>query len=228
MGIDWCWSSFQFWMLIPIFLTDLFALLLYYIQWDHSCSETMDDIFCESQWCLFLKSRPHLGTHMYVSVLHSRAVGHPIYDPSGVIATRQFDALTVPWTHYVSNNCAYFQSHCFNCCNKPNCNRFSHHERPIFSSASAASDNLPFVLLWSRWLCNDFTFYILQKICHMKYSLKFISTFGRNISLSLEYLSQHFNTNINQGEAARHIHITSSLNNAHPAWMHGTLWNAIF
>ena len=53
----------------------------------------------------------HLGTRMRVSGLHSRAVGHPICDPGRIIATRQLDALTVLWTHYVSYTCIYFQSH---------------------------------------------------------------------------------------------------------------------
>ena len=49
--------------------------------------------------------------HAHVTCLHSRGTGHPICDLSRIIATRQLDALTVPSTHYVSNNCIYFQSH---------------------------------------------------------------------------------------------------------------------
>ena len=49
--------------------------------------------------------------HARTSVLHSQAVAFPICNPVGIIATRQLDALTIPWAHYASNNCIYFQSH---------------------------------------------------------------------------------------------------------------------
>ena len=51
--------------------------------------------------------------HAQVRVLHSRDTSHPICDLSRIIATRQLDAVTVPSTHYVSNNCIYFQPHLF-------------------------------------------------------------------------------------------------------------------
>ena len=46
-----------------------------------------------------------------MSVLHSRGTGHPICDLSRIIATQKLDTLSVPSTHYVSNNCINFQSH---------------------------------------------------------------------------------------------------------------------
>ena len=57
------------------------------------------------------QSRPHLGSCIRVSVSRSRGTGHPIYDMSQIIATEHLDALTVPPSHYFSNNCVYFQSY---------------------------------------------------------------------------------------------------------------------
>ena len=65
------------------------------------------------------------------AVLHSRGTAHPICDPSWIIATRQLNALTVLWSHYISNNCIYIQSHLPHGY-KLNCNRFNDRERPIF------------------------------------------------------------------------------------------------
>ena len=90
------------------------------------------------------------------AVLHSRGTAHPICDPSRIIATRQLNALTVPWSHNVSNNCIYIHSYLLRCY-KLNCNRFNHCERPIFFSASATSDNPTFFLVVIRWLRNDFS-----------------------------------------------------------------------
>ena len=66
----------------------------------------------------------------------------------------------------------------------------------IILSASATSPAppaiLPFLLVGCcdcRWLRNDFSIpHAPEKMCHKKTSLKFISTFGRNTTLSLEYL----------------------------------------
>ena len=91
------------------------------------------------------------------AVLHLRGTAHPICDPSRIIATRQLNALTVLWSHNVSNNCIYIHSYLL-CWYKLNCNRFNHCESPIFfSSASATSDNPPFLLVVIRWLRNDFS-----------------------------------------------------------------------
>ena len=62
-------------------------------------------------------------------------------------------------------------------------------------------------------------FHVLRKICRIKKtSLQFISTFGRNGTLSLEYLGPVaiFQQNINLREAAQ----TSSANITHSTWMH--------
>ena len=97
------------------------------------------------------------------AVLHSRGTAHPICDPSRIIATRQLNALTVPWSHNVSNNCIYIHSYLLRWY-KLNCNRFNHCERLIFFfSASATSPGPPatirppFVLVVIRWLRNDFS-----------------------------------------------------------------------
>ena len=63
------------------------------------------------------------------AVLHSRWAGHPICDPSRIIAT---------WFSYCSintlrpQNCIYLQSD-LSCLYKLNCNIFNHHERRYFS-----------------------------------------------------------------------------------------------
>ena len=115
------------------------------------------------------------------AVLHSRGTAHPICDPSRIIATRQLNALTVPWSHNVSNSC--------------NCNRFNHCERPIFCLSighqpGATSDNPAAISsccdqVVAQWLQHSTC---SRKHVAWKYSLKFICTFRRNISLPLQYL----------------------------------------
>ena len=107
------------------------------------------------------------------AVLHSRGTAHSICDPSRIIATRQLDALTVPWSHGVSNNCIHIHSHLLRWY-KLNCNRFNHCERPIFFSASATSDNPPFLLVVTMWLRNDLSIPRAPENVTWKYSLKFI------------------------------------------------------
>ena len=95
------------------------------------------------------------------AVLHSRGTAHPICDPSRIIATRQLNALTVLWSHNVSNNCIYTHSYLLRWY-KLNCNRFNHCERTIFFSqhrppapGQQRQSGRHFFLLWSRWLRND-------------------------------------------------------------------------
>ena len=104
----------------------------------------------------------HIWEHA-CAVLHSRGTAHPICDPSRIIAIRQLNALTVPWSHNVSNNCIYIHSYLLRWY-KLNCNRFNHCERPIFffsasatSPGSPATIRLPFLLVVIRWLRNDFS-----------------------------------------------------------------------
>ena len=88
------------------------------------------------------------------AVLHSRGTAHPICEPSRIIATRQLSALTVPWSHYVSNNCIYIQSHLHRWY-KLNCNRFNDCERPIFLRHRPLATVRHFILSWSviaQWL----------------------------------------------------------------------------
>ena len=95
------------------------------------------------------------------AVLHSRGTAHPICDPSRIIATRQLNALTVRWSHNVSNNCIYIHSYLLRWY-KLNCNRFNHCERPIFflsigPPGPPATIRPPFLLVVIRWLRNDFS-----------------------------------------------------------------------
>ena len=119
------------------------------------------------QWCLCLQSRRHLGTRMCVSVwLQSRGLAHPICDPSPIIATRQLDALTVPWTHNVSNNYNNIQSHLLHWY-KCNSNRFNHHERQIFLNISHQRQSaIPSCRdqVIAQWLKHS----TCSRMCHMK------------------------------------------------------------
>ena len=137
-------------------------------------------------WCL--QSRSHLGLRMRVLVLHLLATSHPICDLSRIIATWQFDALTVPSTHYIFDNCIYFQSH-------------------LLAGVNSIAIDVMTMKYWfflsighqqsaisSCWLviAGDCTmtlaFHVPQKTCRIKISLKFISTFGHSMTLLFEYL----------------------------------------
>ena len=117
----------------------------------------------------------------------------PICDPSPIITTRQLNALTVPWSHNVSNNCIYIHSYLLRWY-KLNCNQFNHCERPIFFSSQhrppaqghQRQSGCHFFLLWSGDCAMTLAFHVLQKICSMKIFIKFICTFRRNISLPLQ------------------------------------------
>ena len=179
-----------------------------------------------------LQSRPHLGTHMPVFGCYTREapvtqsatwVGSPLLDSSMLLLFRS--------THYVSNNCIYVRSHLFAGTDSIAIDLmtmeewlFSQHRPP----APCHQQSCYFFIL-AVVIAGDCTmtlaFHMLQKICRIKTSLQFISIFGRNATLSLEYLGPVavFQWNINLREAEQ----TSSPNIAHSAWMHGTLWNAI-
>ena len=80
------------------------------------------------------------------------------------------------------------------CWYKLNCNRVNDHKRLFLFSASAPS-NPPFHPVgccdcrWLPMIAGDcamtLAFHVLQKICRIKISLQFISTFGCNIVLPL-------------------------------------------
>ena len=102
------------------------------------------------------------------AVLHSRGIAHPLCDPSQIIATRRLNALTVPWSHYISKNFIYIQSHLLRCY-KLNCNQLNHHERPIFSQhRPPATIRHFFVLCLSDCAMTLIAFHMLQKICSVK------------------------------------------------------------
>ena len=90
-----------------------------------------------------------------------------------IIATRQLDALTVPLTHYISNNFIHFQSHLLNGTN------------PIPIDLLTMKDYFPSIghqhsAISSCWLLWLPVIHVLQKIYRIKMSVRFISTFGRN------------------------------------------------
>ena len=104
------------------------------------------------------------------AVLHSRDTAHPICDPSRIIATRHLNALTVPWSHNVSNNCIYIHSYLLRWY-KLNCNRFktdffSQHPPPARGHQRQSGHH--YFLLWSGDCAMTLAFHMLQKICRMK------------------------------------------------------------
>ena len=127
------------------------------------------------------------------AVLHSRWAGHPICDPSRIIAT---------WFSYCSinplrpPNCICLQSD-RSFLYKLNCNLFNHHARLHISLHRPASAIRHFFWLvviagggrqrnQSRDCAMTWAFHVLQNICRIKISWQFISTFGRNMTISLE------------------------------------------
>ena len=108
-------------------------------------------------------------------VLNSPGTAHPICDLSRIIATRQLNALTVPWSHNVSNNCIHIHSYLLRWY-KLNCNRFNHCESPIFflsigHQPRATSDN-PAAISSCCDCAMTLAFHVLQKICRMKKIIK--------------------------------------------------------
>ena len=139
---------------------------------------------------LCLQSR-HLGSRMCVAVLHSRGTSRRICDLSHIIPTWQLNAFIVPSIHYVSNNRIYFLPHLFAGTNSITIDLmtmkdwFVSQHRPLapphqqtchFFLADVIAGDCRMTLK-----CR-----VLQKICCMKTALQFISTFGHNITLSLE------------------------------------------
>ena len=131
-----------------------------------------------------LQSRSHLVSHMRLSVLHSRSTGHPNCDWGRIVATQQLDSFTVPSTHYVSNNCIYFQSHLFAGTNSVAIDSITMKYWYFF--LCIAHQQSAISCCWLLWLPVIAKW--LQKICRIKISLQFISTFGCNITLTLDYL----------------------------------------
>ena len=111
------------------------------------------------------------------AVLHSRWVGHPICDPSRIIAT-WFSCCSV--NPLRPQNCFYLQSF-LSCLYKPNCNIFNHHERLYLSLYGPAAPIHHF--FWSAVITGDgrqrnqprdcamtWAFHVLQKMCRIKVS----------------------------------------------------------
>ena len=97
---------------------------------------------------------------------------------SSQLDSSRLNALTVPWSHNVSNNCMYIHS-CLLRWYKLNCNRFNHCERPMFFSQHRPSarghqrqSGRHFFLLWSGDCTMTLAFHVLQKICRIKIFIK--------------------------------------------------------
>ena len=109
-----------------------------------------------------------------------------------IITTQQLDAPIVPSTHYVFNNCVYFQSHLVAGTSSIAIDLMTMND--IFRSIGHQhSDISSCWLLWTPAMILAFH----VKICRINI-LQFMSTFGRNIALPLENLGPVtiFNTNI--------------------------------
>ena len=127
-------------------------------------SHRKTDIFCESQWCLCLQSRRHLGTHMRGVTLARHRSPNLWPNSDHRYSTAQ---CSVPWSHYISNNCIYIQSHLL-CWYKLNCNRFNDRETPIFLQHRPPATIRNFFFLWSGDCAMTLQFHVLQKIYCMK------------------------------------------------------------
>ena len=177
---------------------------------------------------LCLQSRPHLGLRMHVFGCYTHEalvtqsatwVRSSLLDSLMLLLFRQ--PITSPIIVFTSSpTCLLVQTQL---------QSIDDQERHIIFSASATSPWPPAVLpflLHCRWLRNEFRIrHAPENMSYQKHHYNF-STFGRNTILSLKYLGPVtvFLSNINLREAAR----TSSPNITHSAWMHDTLWNAIF
>ena len=90
--------------------------------------------------------------------LHSRGTAHQICDPSRIIAIRQLNALTVPWSHNVSNDCIYIHSHLLVGTNSIAINLITEKDRFLLSIGhQRQSPNSFCQLVVIRWLRNDFS-----------------------------------------------------------------------
>ena len=95
-----------------------------------------------------------------------------------------------------SPNCICLQSD-LSSLYKLSCNIFNHHERLYFSLHQPTQAIFWLVVIagdgkqrnQSRDCAMTWASHVFQKICRIKISKQFISTFGRNITLSLEYLA---------------------------------------
>ena len=112
------------------------------------------------------------------AVLHSRSTAHPICDPSRIIATRQLNALTVSWSHTVSNNCITSIPTCFTGTNSIAIDLITVKDRFFFSQhrpparGHQRQSGRHFFLLWSGDCAMTLAFHVLQKICRMKISIQ--------------------------------------------------------
>ena len=106
-----------------------------------------------------------------------------------IISIRQLDILTVPLSHYVSNHCIYFQPHLLA---GTNSNAIELMTMKDFFLGIVHPPAIRHFFLLAVVIASDCAmtpaFQVFQKICRIKISLQFISTFGWNIALSLEYL----------------------------------------
>ena len=122
-------------------------------------------------------------------LLHSRWASHQICDPSRMIAT---------WCSHCSVNPLHPQNYiCIqfdvSCLYKFNCNLFNHHERLDFflcishQQSAISSCWLWWLVIW--WLRNDLSIpRAPENMSHKNIITIHFHIFGRNITISLEYL----------------------------------------
>ena len=102
------------------------------------------NIYRESQRCLCLQWRLHLGSRM--RVLHSRGTAHPICE-LGVWSSLLNSSILLLFRQPLTSSMIVFSPTCLH---KLNCNRFYAHERLFFSAS--APNNPPFLPVGALWL----------------------------------------------------------------------------
>ena len=147
---------------------------------------TLDLFTSEGRYLPWITTAPVFTILTTLGIAHARVTLARHRSPNlrpgcRIIASQQLDYLTVPSTPYVFNNCIYFLSNLLAGTNSIAIDLmtmkdyFSPTIRHFFPLAVVIAGDCAMTLV----------FHVLQKICRLKISLQFISTFGRNIALPL-------------------------------------------
>ena len=152
---------------------------------------TIDLFTSEDRYLPWITTAPVFTLPTTLGIAHARVTLARHRSPNlrtgcRIIATQQLDSLTVPSTPYVFSNCIYFLSHLLGGTNTIAID-FNGHERLFFLSIGPQQSAIS-----SRWgavIAGDcamtLAFHVLQKVCRIKISLQFISTYRRDIPLPL-------------------------------------------
>ena len=151
---------------------------------------TIDLFTSEDRYLPWITTAPVFTIPTTLGVAHARVTLAMHRSPNlrtgwRIIATQQLDSLTLPSTPYVFNNCIYFYSHLLAGTNSIAIDIMA--MKDYFSQHRTQTIRHFFPL--GRCVAGDcamtLAFHVLQKICRIKISSWFISTFGRDIPLPM-------------------------------------------